>query len=96
MNIEELQLILNVVSDISNGAMWVALLWICKFYFSGVLWGGILIWVTKLVISFCTPLLTNSMIERELMDIFSISGYLSIRERRSLMREIRKWKEDDK
>lgn len=43
MDIEQLKLILDVISDVGDGAFIIGLLWILKGYFSGVLFSAVVL-----------------------------------------------------
>ena len=45
MNLEELKLILDVVQGATNGAMTIAVLWILKGYFIGLLAAGVILFI---------------------------------------------------
>lgn len=38
MDIEQLKLILDIIKDTSNSALWIAIAWIAKGYFTSIMW----------------------------------------------------------
>lgn len=93
MNVEELRLILETVSGVTDGAMVVAILWAAKGYFTFTVGMGVLVFALVKAVTLLQRLINGIGVNQQIMDELETYGGLNRSERNKAMLWLRKGKE---